>query len=373
MSRGARTWAWMARWLDPLLAAAFAIPWVIELTTTRHKHGSLPLNIAFALLICAQILWRRRAPLAFALVVNALAVLMTATLTNVMSNTAPVFVLFVPPYTVAAFEERGRALTGLGACLAGGWALSAIAGAHVSDFTFVTGLITAAWAAGRALRGRRLLADELKRKADRIASEREGRVQLAIADERTRIARELHALVAGSVTAMVVQTEAAGRLLDDDLEAADAAMASVEATGREALAEMRRILGVLRRGEDDTRELAPQPGVGQIHALIERYRRHGRQIELCVEGEPGPLPASVDLGIYRVLEEALAVTDSDAEVALRLGDHEIELEVGSDGGGTESWPTLAMRERVALCSGELDVVAGRLMVRMPRVFEEVFA
>jgi signal transduction histidine kinase len=354
------------------MAAAFAIAWVIELATTRHRHGSVVLNVLFALVISAQVLWRRRAPLAFAIVVNALAVLMSVALTNVTSTIAPVFVLFVPPYTVAAFEQRDRALIGLGVCLSGAWTIAAVSGAHVSDFTFVTGLVAAAWAAGRAIRGRRLLADELRRKADRIASEREGRVQLAIADERTRIARELHALVAGSVSAMVVQTEAAGRLLDEDFAAADAAMGAVEATGRQALAEMRRILGVLRRSEDSP-ELAPQPGVGQIHSLVERGRAGGRQIELCVEGEPGPVPASVDLGIYRVLEEALAASDSDADVVLRFGEQEVELEVGCNGADARSWPTLAMRERVALCGGELEVSPQRLLLRMPRVFEEAFA
>ena len=316
MRLSASTRARFDRWLDPLTAVAFTIAWTIELVSEHHRKGPLVPELLFIVLMTSQIVWRRRAPLAFAAVEMALAVTMTAALVSITSNVAPVYVLFIPAYTVAAYEPRDRALIGLGVCLAGGLAIAALSGKHVSDFAFVIGLMGSSWAAGRALRARRLLVDELRHKAERIAAEREGRVQLAIADERTRIARELHALVAGSVSAMVVQTEAAGRLLDLDLQKADEAMAAVEETGREALAEMRRILGVLRRG-DDAAELAPQPGVGQIHALVEGARQDGRRIELHVEGEPGPLPASVDLGVYRVLEEALGVDGADADVARR--------------------------------------------------------
>ena len=122
---------------------------------------------------------------------------------------------------------------------------------------------------------------------------------LVIAEQRTRIARELQALVANSVSAMIVQTQAAQRLLVEAPRDADAAMVIIEDTGRQALAEMRRILGVLRR-DDDKPELSPAPGVGQIPALIERVRRSHPLVALHVEGEPGPLPASVDLGIYRI-------------------------------------------------------------------------
>jgi signal transduction histidine kinase len=114
-----------------------------------------------------------------------------------------------------------------------------------------------------------------------------------LADERTRIARELHTVVASNVSAMVIQAEAAELLLDDDFRAADEAMAAVERTGRDALSDMRRMLGVLRQSGDAT-PLAPQPGVGELYGLVEAARTKRQGIELSVEGEPGPLPSTCE-------------------------------------------------------------------------------
>jgi len=281
-------------------------------------------------------------------------------------------VLVIAAYTVAAYEPQTRALIGLAVCLAAVWGLGAMTQrTSLGQYAFVTGSFALPWAVGRAVRARRLLDEELGRKAERIAAERESRERLAVADERTRIARELHAVVAGRVSAMVVQTEAAQQLLLEDLGRADAAMAAVEEAGREALSEMRRILGVLRR-VGEAAELAPQPGVGQIHMLVERAREQRRQVELEVDGDPGPLPASIDLGVYRILEEALAGTGEDPlEVRLTFAEHDVELDITSHSTHAASWPTLATRERVALCEGELDADEGRLRVRLPRAFEEV--
>ena len=166
-------------------------------------------------------------------------------------------------------------MLGLGICV------TAIAAANLlepglssaSSWVFSLGASTVpSWVTGRILRARRTLAAELRRTNERIVAEQHGREMLAIAEQRTRIARELQALVANSVSAMIVQTQAAQRLLVEVPGDADAAMAIIEDTGRQALAEMRRILGVLRRA-DDKPDLSPAPGVGQIPALVERARR----------------------------------------------------------------------------------------------------
>jgi signal transduction histidine kinase len=236
----------------------------------------------------------------------------------------------------------------------------------------------AAWNVGRWLRARRLLNEELARNAERIDAERASRISLAIADERTRIARELHAVIASNVSAMVIQAEAAELLLDDDPRAAVQAMAAVEKTGRDSLADMRRLLGVLRRS-DDSRALSPQPGVGKLYALVERARRAGRAIELNVVGEPGPLPASIDLGIYRMVEEALTAGDSgEALIRLEFGQDRIDLEVSLPNlNGSSTWPTLAMHERVAICNGSIRSEASgdrqRLVIGFPRAPAEAFA
>ena len=362
------------RWLDPALAAVALVALEIEIVTVRHHTGPLVLNVLAAAAITVPLVWRRRAPLAYASLTMGLAVLITATLTDLTALAVPGYLLIIlPAYTVAAHEPQTRALIGLAVCLVALWALGAVTRhTSVSDYVLPTGISALSWAVGRALRARRLLNAELGRKAERIAAERESRELLAVADERTRIARELHAVVAGSVSAMVVQTEAAQQLLLEDLDRADAAMAAVEDAGRETLSEMRRILGVLGR-VDEAAELAPQPGVGQIHALVERAREQ-RQVELEVEGDPGPLPASIDLGVYRILEEALASTGAaPLEVRLTFAERELELDVTSHGTPAASWPTLAMRERVALCDGELEADEGRLRVRLPLAFEEALA
>jgi signal transduction histidine kinase len=362
------------RWLDPALAAVALIAFEIEILTSKVRSGALVLDVLAAAVITVPLVWRRRAPLAYACVTMGLAVLMIATLTDFTAVGIPPFLLIIAAYTVAAYEPQTRALIGLAVCLLATCALGAMTGAtSVSNYVLPTGAVVVSWSFGRALRAHRLLNEELGRKAQRIASERESRELLAVADERTRIARELHAVVAGSVSAMVVQTEAAQRLLDEDLDRADAAMAAVEEAGREALSEMRRILGVLRR-VGETAELAPQPGVGQVHGLVERAREQRREVELEVDGDPGPLPASIDLGVYRILEEALASTGAGAlEVRLTFAERDVELDVTSHSAPAASWPTLAMRERVALCDGELEAGDGRLRVRLCRAFEEVLA
>lgn len=361
------------RWLDPALAALVLVAFEIEILTFRQRHGPLAANVILVAAISLATVWRRRAPLAFACAALGLAAVMTATLTSVASLAVAQYLLVVPAYTVGAYEEGVRARLGLVVCLAGAAAIAIMHGSHASGWLLAVGTPAASWAAGRALRARRQLNDELERKAQRIADERESLELLAVADERTRIARELHAMVAGRITAMVVQTGAAQRLLREDLDRADEAMAAVEAAGRQTLAEMRRILGVLRR-PDETAELAPQPGVGQIHLLVEQARADHRDVEFEVDGEPGPLPASVDLGLYRILEEALATAGSgEVEVRLGFAEQGVDLQVVADGAAEASWPTLGMRERVAFCGGELQAGGGRLRIRLPRGFEEVVA
>jgi signal transduction histidine kinase len=234
--------------------------------------------------------------------------------------------------------------------------------------------ISAAWAAGRAIRARRSLAAELQTMSVRLATEHEDRAQLAIAGERSRIASELHALVARRVAAIVVQAGGARSMLVHDHRLADAAMGAIEDSGRRTLADMRRILGVLRHN-GDRGELEPQPGVAQVYALIQRARERGQPVELSVDGEPGTLPAGVDLGVYRILEDALESARRQLEpvvgVALRFRAEDLELRVTARCEGPNGWPTDAMRERVVLCDGALvdeglDEDGWHFIARLPR-------
>jgi len=181
---------------------------------------------------------------------------------------------------------------------------------------------------------------------------------------------------------MVVQVEAARGQLDRYPAAADAALAAVEDVGRDALVEMRRILGVLRQRDDAGALLEPQPGVAQIHRLIERARERGQQVEVRIGGEPGALSAGVDLGVYRILEDALASVRADPDaavrIAVRFAEDDLELQLTTTRRGASAWPTAAMSQRVLSCGGNLssDLLEpdrARLTARLPRGMQEVLA
>jgi signal transduction histidine kinase len=207
-----------------------------------------------------------------------------------------------------------------------------------------------------------------------VLGDRERRVRLAererdisareaVAGERARIARELHDVVAHSVSVMVVQAQAGPRLLAD-LEQAKSSFRSIETTGREALVELRRLLGVLRSG-DEHAATAPQPGLGALDALVEQVRQAGLRVDLRIEGEPAQLPAGVDLSAYRIVQEALTNTlkhagSAEAEVIVRYGSATLELEILDNGVGPHTRVNgsghglVGMRERVALYGGLLE-------------------
>ena len=159
-----------------------------------------------------------------------------------------------------------------------------------------------AWVAGMYLQGRRQDMDALRERAARLEREREERARLAVAEERARIARELHDVVAHHVSVMVVQAGAARRVAATDPSSARTAMAAVESAGRTALAEMRRMLEVLREDEPD---FEPEPSLAEVESLVARVRVAGLPVELHIEGERPEVPPGVDLAAYRIVQEAL--------------------------------------------------------------------
>ena len=343
-----------------------------------HGHGSKLLLAVLTAAMSSALIWRRRWPLAFVLWISLFALVIGFTLLSVSEAPPSFWVLTVVPYTAAAFLPGRTALlalfVSLGTSVAVGFPFSA---QPLQDGMFVLAVGLASAGLGRTVRSRRELDRVLRHRTGQIAAEREDRVRLAIADERSRIARELHAVVANSVSAMVVQAAAAQRLLPGDPERADAAMDSIESTGRATLGEIRRMLGVLRDGSAGM-PLAPQPGVGRLHELLESARARGRRVALEVDGQPGPLPAGVELAVYRLAEDTLALASSEEPLSLtlRYGRRELELTIsGREEPGVE-WPSLAARERISLCGGSCRRTAGDagrpavLSVRLPRDFEQ---
>ena len=232
--------------------------------------------------------------------------------------------------------------------------------ALIADVIWVALVFVAApMVAGRLLRNRSQLHRALREKAAHLERVRARDAARAVAHERERIAGDLHDIVAHALTEMTVQASAAGRFADRDPALAREAFAAVEGRGREALGELRRLLGVLRH-EDEELALAPAPSLRHLDALVQRASASGLPVGLAVEGAAAELPAGVDVTGYRVVQEALnrAVREhaaGRADVVVRYGDEAVELEVSDDGFGLgEAAPPLGLRERVALYGGELN-------------------
>jgi signal transduction histidine kinase len=231
------------------------------------------------------------------------------------------------------------------------------------DFVFPALLFTLFWGASRALAVRGHNLRDAEARARRLTAERDAEAQRAVTEERQRIARELHDVIAHSVSVMTVQTGAVRRLLKPDQVKEREALETVEATGRQALTEMRRLVGLLRE-QGAMPEFSPQPGMATIDSLLDGVRAAGLPVELEVDGEPRDIPPGVDLAAYRVVQEALTnalkyAGPAHAWVAVNWGDAELGLEISNDGrgdgDGTGGGHGLAgMRERVSLYGGDIE-------------------
>jgi signal transduction histidine kinase len=238
---------------------------------------------------------------------------------------------------------------------------------------FLTVIYALSWVVGDRLRTRRAYYAELEERAARLHREREAQSKAAVAAERARIARELHDVVAHNVSVMVVQADGAAYVLDVAPDQAKQALATISSTGRQALAEMRRLLGLLRAGDDAGGEYVPQPGVDQLADLIDQVRGAGLPVRFEVSGQARPLSSGVELTAYRIVQEALTnvrkhggegVTASvllgfqDSSLDLLIEDdgrgatrHELYEEGGRDGLGQG---LIGMRERIGMIGGTLD-------------------
>jgi signal transduction histidine kinase len=232
-----------------------------------------------------------------------------------------------------------------------------------SDFVFITLRFVVAWLAGYALRERAEQAEAAEERAMRAERERDAAARVAVAEERARIARELHDIVAHAVSVMVLQVGAVRHKLPDELAPDRDALTAVERAGRMALAEMRRLLSAMRHDGDEL-ELVPQPGLDGLDSLLDEIGRAGLPVELHVDGQPFPLPRGIDLSAYRIVQEGLTnalkhARASDADVIVRYRPDELEIEVRDNGrGGVTSdglgHGLVGVRERVKIYGGEMS-------------------
>jgi signal transduction histidine kinase len=281
--------------------------------------------------------------------------------------------LLIAMYSVAAYELRARRLifpvvAGLG--FVAGFVVFGITGNPRSFAITVPSLFfVAAWLIGDYLRTRRAYVAQLEERATRLERERDQDRRLAADEERTRIARELHDVVAHDVSVIAIQAGAARAVQATKPEAAAQALSLIETTARESLIELNRLLGVLRGSNGANPDRSPQPGIAQLPGLVEELRAAGLEVDARVEGEPQLLPPAVDLSAYRILQEATTNVLKHArarrvDIRVQYTEKMLALDVRDDGAGDGGDPAsssghglIGMRERVTLFGGKL--VAGR--------------
>jgi len=349
--------------LDEALAGALAVLAGAEILTSQVS-GPRAAAVPLALLMTLPLAVRRRYPLPVTVAVTASFLLNWAAGVDMYSYWASIVAGLVTAYTAAA-HLRPRLATAALACLYAAIAVSALHGP--SGLLWGGILVGGAALAGFALRDRRRHVSQLAGLAHQLELARDENARAAVAGERARIARELHDVVAHSVSVMVVQAGAAEEVLGADPGKAREPLRSVQDTGRQALVELRRLLGVLRTDRSEA-ALAPQPGLDQVGALAAQVREAGLAVELRVDGARDGIPAGVDLAAYRIVQEALTnvlkhATASHAAVHVGYRPDAIELQVlddghgpigaGHDGAGTGQG-LIGMRERASLYGGVVE-------------------
>ena len=336
-------------WLVPL-GLGIAAQLEVWIWWVEDEQGPRLLAAAALLLMSAALLWRRRSPLATTAAIAAVYAVWIL-IDTPAGSLMPLVIVMVGVFTVAQLEPPRRALVGGVLGLAAVWLQFAVTDNDLANYAFTGVFVVGAWLAGRGFRTREERADDLEEQARAAATE-----------ERGRIARELHDVVAHSVSVIVIQSQAAQQATDPAGEVGQA-LRSIEATGQEALTEMRRLLGLLR-SDDDELALAPQPTLRNLDRLAESVRSAGLPVEVAVEGEVVPLPPGVDLSAYRIVQEALTnalkhAGPARARVLVRFGPRELELEISDDGASASSpngggHGLVGMRERVSVYGGVVE-------------------
>ncbi len=366
--------------VDCMLAVVLALlsagTWVKAPTTAATVWAAVA-----SLLLAATVVPRRRYPVAAFAVAMAFGIVQIMELRPAGANPAPMalqpsptdLTIVVLLYTLAAYRPRRISVAGLAVCLvaiaAAAYRWSPAGAAQAVPLVAAAGAVAlalSAWVLGDSMAYRRAYNLALEDRAARAEAERDAQAQIAAAAERARIARELHDVIAHHVSVMVVQADGGSYALDAEPERARQALAAISRTGRQALAEMRRLLGVLRSAEDDQAELAPQPRLAQIDELLEQARAAGVPVSFTVEGVPRPLPDGPALAAFRLVQESLTNVRKHggpavmAAVTLRFTDEGLVIRVSDDGrgGAAESdgagHGLAGMRERMELYGGTVD-------------------
>jgi len=361
------------RYVFDMAVALLAIGAMVELVVRRDAPNAPQTPLWFALpgiaILVLVIFARRRFPFAGPAAYWLLAAGISFVDGVLLSFPASLFVVGLAVSFLLG-NVRSAVQAGIGlAVVLGGAAIVVykIPGHTAAELVFIPLDFAISWLAGFLLRESAEQAEAAEVRATLAEQEREADALRAVVEERTRIARELHDIVGHSVSVMTVQTSGVRRLLRPEQEQEREALLAVERTGREALAEMRRVVGALRDA-DESPALSPRPSLSRIDKLVAQARDTGLPVDLEIEGEPIPLPAGVDLTAYRLVQEGLTNTIKHAaarhaEVRVRYDPGHVEIEVCDDGRGVHSADStssdgghglVGMRERVSIYGGELE-------------------
>jgi len=345
---------------DELLAAGLTTLFLTQIWLLDESVGTRLALSAGALVLGAAAARRSRIPFALLGLLVALSAAGAALPKRFGDIEAIGAFVLLAVYTAAA-HTSGRRTLAAGALTFALYVTTMVGdpdGLNIAGVIFFALAFGGPWVAGRAIRRRRLRERELEQeKAD---------AEAAVVEERSRIARELHDVVAHSISVMVLQARGGRRVIDSEPREAQEAFGVIERTGHQALEEMRRLLGMLR-ASDDTLALAPQPTLEQLDTLLDHVRAAGLPVEVVIEGEPTQLPPGVDLSAYRIVQEALTnalkhAGPARARVVVRYGPDDLELEIADNGSGNDDGHgsghgLIGMHERVSIYGGELQ--AGR--------------
>jgi signal transduction histidine kinase len=363
--RARRLLAWGRRrplLADAALAGTLAL---VLLSQALIRPSDRAVHVALTLAMTLPLTWRRRAPLA---VFAAIALVALVKLLVAMPSVADVAMLFAL-YAVAVYERRRWVFPAAIATLEVGVLLTTLKFADVDPalaFVSLSAFVVATGALSIYARTRHEHVAMLTDRARRLEIERDQQAQLATAAERARIARELHDIVAHNLTVMIALADGARLTGHQAPEETEAAIDGIAASGRQALHEMRRLLGVLRDDDGPAEQLRPQPGLDQLAFLLEQVRGAGLPTTLTRIGEPRPLSPGVQLTVYRVVQEALTNTlkhapaASRAEVRLEWDRHALAIEVTDDApvavtsGAPGGHGLAGMRERLAVFGADIE-------------------
>jgi signal transduction histidine kinase len=363
-----RIWPLARRYgLDVLIVAA-AVEASLEVAF-RDSSDAPTSSHWFAVPVVAAVilplLWRRRFPFAAPASLWLIAAGASFVDGRLMVFTVSVYAAgLVSAWLLGNLRDERQGRLGLAVVIGGAAIIVYNNPAHATgDYVFIPGVFAIAWLAGFALRERAEQAEAAELRAAQAERERDAATRIAVAEERARIARELHDVVAHAVSVMVLQVGAVRHKLPAEDEQDREALEGVERAGRNALAEMRHLLGAMREDGEDL-ELAPQPSLDEVDMLLDEVRRAGLPVELHVEGDPVPLPRAIELSAYRIVQEGLTnalkhARASQADVTIGYAPTELRIEVRDDGAGSGAGDGLGhglvgIRERVKIYGGEMS-------------------